>query len=99
MADDNNRAEQPRANIPGWSPEREEIDSRDRHYSLRGDTDNRYDRYWESPRAAQPYSTYRSRSPEFGRYEEFPHAEDFLDRERVRDSRNNYQVRAVSPSR
>ena len=92
---DHNGAEQPRANIPGCSPEREEIDSRDWYYSRRGDTNNRYDRYRESPQAGQPYSTYRSRSPEFGRYEEFPHAEDFRDRERVRDSQDNYQVRAV----
>ena len=89
VAADNNRAKQPRANIPGWSPEREEIDSRDRYYSRRGDMDNRYDSYRESPRAAQPYSTYRSRLPEFERYKEFPHAKDFRDRERVWDSRDN----------
>ena len=87
-------AERPRAHVRGWSPEG---DSRDRH-NRRGDTDSRYDRYRESLRAAQKYSTYQSRSPEFGRYEDFPCAEDFRDRERVRDSRDNYQyqVRAVS---
>ena len=58
--------------------------------------DSRYERYRESSRPAQQYSTYQSRSQDFGRYEGSPRAEDFCDRERVRDSRNNYQVRAVS---
>ena len=91
-AADTSGAERPRALVRGWSPEG---DSRDRH-NRRGDTDSRYDRYRESPRAAQQYSTYQSRSPEFGRYEDFPRAEDFRDRERVRDSRDYYQVRTVS---
>ena len=86
-AADTSGTERPRAHVRGWSPER---DSWDRH-NRRGDTDSRYERYRESPRAAQQYSTYQSRSQGFGRYEEFPRAEDFLDRERVRDSRrDNY---------
>ena len=91
-AADTSGAKRPRAHVRGLSTER---DRRDR-YSRRGDMDSRYGRYRESPRAAQPNSTYRSRSPEFGRYEEFPRSEDFHDRERVRDSWDNYQVRAVS---
>ena len=74
------------------SPDRE---SWDRH-NRRGDMDSRYERYRESPRPAQQYSTYQSRSQDFGRYEGSPRADDFRDRERVRDSRDNYQVRAVS---
>ena len=50
----------------------------------------------ESPPPAPQYSAYPSRSQEFGRYEGSPRAEDSRDRERVRDSRENYQIRAVS---
>ena len=88
----NSGAERPRAHVRGWSPDR---DSWDRH-NRRGDIDSRYERYRESPRPAQQYSTYQSRSQDLGRYEGSPRAEDFRDRERVRDSRENYQVRAVS---
>ena len=91
-AADTSGAERPRAHVRGWSPEGE---SRDLHNG-RGDTDSRYDRYRESPRAAQQYSTYQSRSQYLGRYEGSPRAEDFRERERVRDSRENYHVRAVS---
>ena len=85
-------AERPRAHVRGWLPDRE---SWDRH-NRRGDMDSRYERYRESTRPAQQYSTYQSRSQDFGRYEGSPRADDFRDRERVRDSRDNYQVRAVS---
>ena len=85
-------AERPRAHVRGWSPDR---DSWDRH-NRRGDTDSQYERYRESPRPAQQYSTYQSRPQDFGRYKGSPRAEDFRDRERVRDSWDNYQVRAVS---
>ena len=88
----NSGAERPRAHVRGWSPDRE---SWDRH-NRRGDMDSRYERYRESTRPAQQYSTYQSRSQGFGRYEGSPRADDFRDRERVRDSRDNYQVRAVS---
>ena len=88
----NSGAERPRAHVRGWSPDRE---SWDRH-NRRGDMDSRYERYRESTRPAQQYSTYQSRSQDFGRYEGSPRADDFRDRERVRDSRDNYQVRAVS---
>ena len=88
----NSGAERPRAHVRGWSPDRE---SWDRH-NRRGDMDSRYERYRESTRPAQQYSTYQSRSQDFGRYEGSPRADDFRDRERVRDSRGNYQVRAVS---
>ena len=88
----NSGAERPRAHVRGWSPDRE---SWDRH-NRRGDMDSRYERYRESTRPAQQYSTYQSRSQDFGRYEGSPSADDFRDRERVRDSRDNYQVRAVS---
>ena len=43
---------------------------------------------------AQPHSSYRSQSPEFGRCEESSRATDFHDRER--DSRDKKQVRAVT---
>ena len=66
------------------------IDSRDQYSSRRDDTESRYDRYRGNFRAAQPYSTYRSPSPEFGRYADSSRAEDFPDRER-----DNYHVRPV----
>ena len=58
-------ADRPRAHVRGWSPDRE---SWDRH-NRRGDMDSRYERYRESPRPAQQYTTYQSRSQDFGRYE------------------------------
>ena len=85
-------ADRPRAHVRGWSPDKE---SWDRH-NRRGDMDSRYERYRESPRPAQQYSTYQSRPQDFGRYEGSPRADDFRDRERVRDSWDNYQVQAVS---
>ena len=88
----NSGAERPRAHVRGWSPDR---DSWDR-YNKGGDMDSRYERYRESPRPTQQYSAYPSRSRDFGRYEGSPRADDSRDRERVRDSQENYQVRAVS---
>ena len=67
---DNNYAERPRVNVRGWSPEREKLDRRDQYLSRRDDTDSRYDHYRGNFRAAQPHSTYHSRSPKFGRYED-----------------------------
>ena len=55
-AADNNCAERPRANVRGWSPEWERIDSRDQYSSSRGDTDSPYDRYRGNFRAGQLYS-------------------------------------------
>ena len=88
----NSGAERPRAHVRGWSPDR---DSWDRH-NRRGDMDSQFERYRKSPRQASQYSAYPSLSQEFGRYEGSPRAEDSRDRERVRDSRENYQIRAVS---
>ena len=90
-AADNNCAERPRTNVRGWSPERDKLDRRDQYPSRRDDADSRYDRYQGNVRAAQPHSTYCSRSPEFGRYEESFRAEDSHDREPY--SRDKYQLR------
>ena len=92
---DNSYAERPRANVGGWSPERERLDRRDQYLTRREDADSRYDRYRGNLRGAHPQSNYRARSPEFGRYEgSLPRAEDAHDR--GRDSRDSYQVRAVT---
>ena len=110
---DNSYAERPRANVRGWSPEREKLDRRDQYQgrrddgdsrfdryrdqyqSRRDDGDSRFDRYWGNSRAAQSQSTYRARSTEFVGYEgSASRAEDTRDREW--DSRDKYQVRAVS---
>ena len=92
---DNSYAERPRPNVRGWSPEREKLDRRDQNSSRRDDVDSRSERYQGSFRAAQSQSVYRARSPEFGRYEgSVSRAEDAHDRER--DSRDKYQVRAVT---
>ena len=92
---DNSYAERPRANVRGWSPEREKLDRWDQCSSRRDDLDSRYERYRGSFRVAQSQSAYRARSPEFGRYEDsLSRAEDAHDRER--DSRDKYQVRAVT---
>ena len=57
--------------------------------------DSRSDRYRGSSRAVQSQSGYRTRSPEFRRYEDsLSRAEDAHDRER--DSRDKYQVQAVT---
>ena len=94
-AADNNCAERPRAKVRGWSPEREKLDCRDQYPSRRDDVDSRPDRYRGSSRAVQSQSAYRARSPEFRRYEgSLSRAEDAHDRER--DSRDKYQVRAVT---
>ena len=94
-AADNNCAERPRAKVRGWSPEREKLDCRDQYPSRRDDVDSRSDRYRGSSRAVQSQSAYRARSPEFRRYEgSLSRAEDAHDRER--DSRDKYQVRAVT---
>ena len=95
---DNSYAERPRANVRGWSPEREKLDRRDQHQgrkhdgdsqfdryrdqyqSRRDDGDSRFDRYRGNSRAAQSQSTYRARSPEYGRYE-VSRAEDTHDGE------------------
>ena len=88
-------AERPRAKVRGWSPEREKLDCRDQYPSRRDDVDSRSDRYRGSSRAVQSQSAYRTRSPEFRRYEDsLSRAEDAHDRER--DSRDKYQVRAVT---
>ena len=110
---DNSYAERPRANVRGWSPEREKLDRRDQYQGRRDDGDSRFDRYRDqyqsrrddgdsrfdryrgNSRAAQSQSTYRARSPEFVGYEgSASRAEDARDREW--DSRDKYQVRAVS---
>ena len=92
---DNNYAERPLVNVRGWSPEREKLDRRDQYLSRREDADSRYDRYQGNFQVAQRQSAYRSRSPEFGRYEgSLSCAEDVHDREW--DSRDRYQVRAVT---
>ena len=110
---DNSYAERPRANVRGWSPERENLDRRDQYQgrrddgdgrfdryrdqyqSRRDDGDSRFDRYRVNSRAAQSQSTYRARSPEFVGYGgSASRAEDARDREW--DSRDKYQVRAVS---
>ena len=94
-AADNNFAERPRAKVRGWSPEREKLDCRNQYPSRRDDVDSRSDRYRGSSRAVQSQSAYRARSPEFKRYEgSLSRAEDAHDRER--DSRDKYQVRAVT---
>ena len=94
-AADNNCAERPRAKVRGWSPEREKLDCRDQYPSRRDDVDSRSDRYRGSSRAVQSQSAYRARSPEFRGYEgSLSRAEDAHDRER--DSRDKYQVRAVT---
>ena len=88
-------AERPRAKVRGWSPEREKLDCWDQYPSSRDDVDSRSDRYRGSSRAVQSQSAYRARSPEFKRYEgSLSRAEDAHDRER--DSRDKYQVRAVT---
>ena len=110
---DHSYAERPRANVLGWSPEREKRDRRDQYQgrrddgdgrfdryrdqyqSRRDDGDSRFDRYRVNSRAAQSQSTYRARSPEFVGYGgSASRAEDARDREW--DSRDKYQVRAVS---
>ena len=94
-AADYNCAERPRAKVRGWSPEREKLDCRDQYPSSRDDVDSRSDRYRGSSRAVQSQSAYRARSPEFRRYEDsLSCAEDAHDRER--DSRDKYQVQAVT---
>ena len=55
----NNHAKRPRANIRGWSPEREEIDSWDHYSSRRGDRGSQYDCYWNL-QTAQSYAAHRS---------------------------------------
>ena len=87
---DNSYAERPRANVRGWSPEREKLDRRDQYQGRRDDGDSQFDRYRGNSRAAQSQSTYRARSPEYGRYE-VSRADDAHDSERDR-----YQVRAVT---
>ena len=42
---DNSYAERPRANVRGWSPEREKLDRRDQYQGRRDDGDSRFDRY------------------------------------------------------
>ena len=109
---DNSYAERPRANVRGWSPERENRDRRDQYQgrsddgdgrfdryrdqyqSRRDDGDSRFDRYRVNSRAAQSQSTYRARSPEFVGYGGSASRADARDREW--DSRDKYQVRAVS---
>ena len=92
---DNSYAERPRANVRGWSPEREKLDRWDQYSSRRDDLDSRSNRYRGSFQAAQSQSAYRTRSPVFRRYEDsLSRAEDAHDRER--DSRDKYQVRAVT---
>ena len=92
---DHSYAERPRANVRGWSPERERRDRRDQYQGRRDDGDSRFDRYRVNSRAAQSQSTYRARSPEFVGYGgSASRAEDARDCEW--DSRDKYQVRAVS---
>ena len=62
---------------------------RDQYQSRRDDGDSRFDRYRVNSRAAQSQSTYRARSPEYGRYE-VSRADDAHD-----DERDRYQVRGV----
>ena len=50
-AADNNCAEQPRAKVRGWSPEREKLDCRDQYPSSRDDVDSRSDRYRRNSRS------------------------------------------------
>ena len=42
---DNSYAERPRANVRGWSPEREKLDRRDQYQGRRDDGDGRFERY------------------------------------------------------
>ena len=85
-----NHAKRPRANVRGWSPEREEIDSWDHNSSSRGDRGSQYNCF---EGISKRHS--RSQSPEFRKYKDTPGTEEFYDCERARDKRDSYHVRAV----
>ena len=95
-AADNNCAKRPRANVRGWSPEREEIDSWDHYSSRRGDRGSQYNCYRGNFQTAQSYAAHRSQSPEFRKYEDTPRTGGFHDCERARDNCDSYHVRAVA---
>ena len=92
----NNHVKRPRANVRGWSPEREEIDSWDHYSSRRGDRGSQYNCYRGNFQTAQSYAARRSQSPEFRKYEDTPRTGGFLDCERARDNCDSYHVRAVA---
>ena len=93
----NNRAKRPHANVRGWSPEREEIDSWDHYCSRRGDKGSQlYNCYRGNFQTAQSYAAHRSQSSEFRKYEDTPRTGGFHDCERARDNRVSYHVRAVA---
>ena len=75
----NNHAKRPCANVRGWSPEREEIDSWDHYSSRRGERGSQYNCYRGNFQTVQSYAAHRSQSPEFRKYENMPHTEGFHD--------------------